>query len=238
MEACSKNIPRYFCWTRFGTEAAQSVQQIFARKEKERVDGNGIFLWGIGNPVGPSITKLVRVCDNPKVFFSSIKSPPRSQDVSPPAVAVWASARTLDGRPFEVPERAVVTSRYDPDVPKRAHYALVCYSERPLDLSPTGDQIWFGALRNIITGRPVGPSQVTAVVEHHERHEHGSCALYDVAAEAQLVPPYFVRLEDPFVVHRRNGSKSRELGPLALRHEILRRRNRSPDQQRIPMLPA
>ena len=36
---------------------------------------------------------------------------------------------------FTLPEQALVTSRFDPAAPKRVHYALVCYSEKPLDIS-------------------------------------------------------------------------------------------------------
>jgi hypothetical protein len=33
------DIPRYFCWTRFGTEAGQTTAQIIERKERERIAG-------------------------------------------------------------------------------------------------------------------------------------------------------------------------------------------------------
>src|ERR1700683_3869836 len=101
------NIPQYFCWTRFGTEAAQTIEQILQRKEAERRAGNGVFVWGIGNAVGRSMLELLRVCDEPTVLFSPIKSAPKAHDVKPPAVAAWTGARGLFGEPFVLPDQAL-----------------------------------------------------------------------------------------------------------------------------------
>jgi len=98
-------IPRYFCWTRFGTEAGQEFSRIIERKEEERQVGNGMFLWGIGNAVGPSILALLRVSGYPEVLFSPIKSAPKSFDVNPSAVAAWTDAFSLNGEPFSPPEK-------------------------------------------------------------------------------------------------------------------------------------
>jgi hypothetical protein len=195
------DIPKHFCWTRFGTESAQSVTQIIARKNEERLLGGGIFLWGIGNAVGRSIRELLRVETCPQVLFSAIKSAPKPVDVNPHAVVAWTSATGLDGSCFELPSRALVTSRIDPDAPRSAHYALVCNSSGPLEFSSRGCHLRFGALRNLATGRPVGASQVTAVVEY----EHGRAAdsaKYDVALQAQLVSPFFIRLGNPVTLLR------------------------------------
>jgi len=192
-------IPRYFCWTRFGTEAAQEVSQIIARKEEERQASNGVFLWGIGNAVGPSILKLLRVSGCPEVLFSAIKSAPRSIDVNPPTVVAWTEGFGLDGEPFALPEKALVTSRFDPTSPKRVHYALVCHSEAPLELLSDGASIDFRALRNLVTQRPLGASQVTAVVEHKDGHPRDSEG-YGVAMRASLVAPYFIRLHNPIPI--------------------------------------
>ena len=95
------NIPLQFCWTRFGTEAAQSIDQILVRKEEERQANHGLFLWGIGNAVGPSILELVRRASVPEVIFSPIKSAPREEDVSPPAVVAWTAGSTICGDRYE-----------------------------------------------------------------------------------------------------------------------------------------
>ena len=67
-------LPEYFCWTRFGTEAAEPIDSILGRKERERVANRGIFVWGIGNAIGPSIRELLRREAQPEVLFSPIKS--------------------------------------------------------------------------------------------------------------------------------------------------------------------
>ncbi len=213
------NIPRYFCWTRFGTEAAQTISQIIERKEEERRAGAGMFLWGIGNAVGRSILELLRVSDRPDVLFSAIKSTPKTCDVNPPAVAAWTDARGLRGESFTLPEQALVTSRFDPASPKRMHYALVCYSEQPLVLSRSCASIQFQRLRNLVTQRPVGASQVTAVVEYGgggSDHSQG----YDVAIRARLVAPYFIRLHQPIPLNSVTVDGSRDFDFAAARATI------------------
>ena len=194
-------IPECFCWTRFGTEAAQSIEQILARKEQERVANDGVFFWGIGNALGPSMNELIRCCREPEVLFSPIKSAARLQDVAPAAVAAWVSGETLAGDEFRLPERSLVTSRHDPDAPRAAHYALVCFSEGPLIArsSRSGEKLSFSSLSNLRTGRPIGASQVTAVVRRDEGDPLGA-KVYEVAIRARLVYPYFIRLRNPVVL--------------------------------------
>lgn len=225
-------IPRYFCWTRFGTEAAQDVSQIIERKEEERLTGNGVFLWGIGNAVGPSILKLLRVSGCPEVLFSSIKSAPKPIDVNPPAVVAWANGIGLDGEPFTLPEGALVTSRFDPTSPKGVHYALVCHSEAPLALLTNGASIQFRALRNLVTQRPLGASQVTAVVEYEDGHPRDSKG-YVIAMRARLTAPYFIRLHHPIPINPVN-SHSRTFDFAAAREAIVvRQKSVTPHQMEM-----
>ena len=192
-------LPECFCWTRFGTEAGEPITHILERKEAERAANDGVFVWGIGNAVGPSIRELVRRGPKPEVLFSPIKSPAKMQDVSPPAVVAWIGGETLDGEPFCLPEHSLVTSRYDRVSPRAGHYALVCFSRAPITPARPGGKIVFNALRNIRTGRPIGASQVTAVVEQR-RTSAEEALTYDVAIRAELVYPYFVRLQQPVVL--------------------------------------
>src|SRR5437867_244002 len=157
-------IPEVFCWTRFGTEAGQTIDAILTRKEKERLANGGMFLWGIGNAIGPSLAELLRRESAPEALFSPIKSQPKPEDVSPPAVAAWTKAETLDGDVFQIPDHSLVLSRYATAGAKRAHYALVCHSSEPLKIAKSGDELVLEELRNLLTGRPIGASQVTAVV--------------------------------------------------------------------------
>lgn len=192
-------LPQCFCWTRFGAEAGQPVEGILARKEQERVANGGFFIWGIGNAVGPSIRELLRQNSSPEVLFSPIKSAPKQKDVSPPAVAAWTSGETLEGCPYSLPQHSLVTSRYDPDAPRDGHYALVCFSRSPITHRQSGDRIEFDGLNNLLTGRRIGASQVTAVVRLDEARLE-SALTYEVAIRAELVYPYFIRLRNPIVL--------------------------------------
>jgi hypothetical protein len=190
-------IPRHFCWTRFGTEAGQPISQIIERKERERTAGRGMFLWGIGNAVGPSIARLLQVSDQPEAIFSPISSAPRQCDTNPSATVTWAEAVGLDGEPFRIPEHALATSGFNPASPKRTHYALVCYSEQPLALSNDSGTVRFEAVRNLLSQRPVGASQTTAIVEYDAETCLSGSRSYAVAMRVRLTAPYFVRLHHP-----------------------------------------
>ncbi len=189
----STSLPDLFCWTRFGTEAAESIEQILVRKEQERLANGGLFLWGIGNALGPSMKELTRRVARPEVVFSPIRSAPKSIDVEPSMIVSWTAGEGLDGRFFALPTHSRVTSRFDPSGRKLNHYALVCFSDTPLLPLRNEDKIAFIQLRNLRTGRPVGASQVTAVVQNVGEAETAT-TMYDVAIRARLVHPYFVRL--------------------------------------------
>jgi len=192
-------LPKWFCWTRFGTEAGQKFQHILERKEQERSANSGIFFWGIGNAVGPSIKELIKRTHEPEVLFSPTKSPAREADARPLGVAVWTTAQTLFGSPFELPEKSLVTSRHDPQSPRAAHYALVCHCEKSLFISESSETIVLSSIRNILTGRPVGTSQVTAIVESDFDDSSAQWG-YHVALRARLVPPFLLRLQDPIAL--------------------------------------
>jgi hypothetical protein len=203
------NIPLQFCWTRFGTEAAQSINQILVRKEEERQANHGLFLWGIGNPVGPSILELVRRASVPEVIFSPIKSAPREEDVAPPAVVAWTAGSTICGDRYVLPETVLVTSRFVPSQPRRSHYALVCYSEQQLRMVSSDRRIALGSLRNLVSGRKVGASQVTAVVERTPDTAQDT-SQYSVSMRARLVPPFFVKLTEHVVISCEFDDATRE----------------------------
>ena len=175
---------------------------ILARKERERQKNNGVFLWGIGNALGPSMRALVHTESAPEVLFSPIVSPPRSSDVSPSAVVAWASAADLDGAPVGLPQWSIVTSRAPSPARAPRHYALVCFSSEPLVLRAHSHTIGIGIVRNILTGSKVGASQVTAVVTRVGGSSTEGPS-YPVALRANLVAPYFVALSDPRPIQQR-----------------------------------
>jgi hypothetical protein len=185
-------LPSFFCWTRFGTEAGESIEAIIERKERERRTGGGVFFWGIGNSVAPGIAELVRRTASPEVLFSPIISRPRAVDVLPAALVRWHGGLTLGGERMKLPGTARVISRQS----RSAHYALVCGSAEPLRLGNLG-QIKFGGLRNLVSGNPLGASQVTAVVERVPGRDNSRD--YVIALRLELVAPYFIRLVDPIV---------------------------------------
>ena len=190
-----------FVWTKFGVEAGESISDIVARKEKERLANGGVFLWGIGNNVGPSIRVLAEGRE-PEAIFSPISSPPRTVDVNPSEVVRWTEAETLDGEPFVLPRGSVVTSRGG--LKKRIHYALVCYSERPIEIAGECGQLFAGTLRNLVSGRQVGYSQVTSVVRSLDSQERGRS--YPISMRIKLVPPFFVKLLSPIPVRSRGAA--------------------------------
>ncbi|MBN9623455.1 MAG: hypothetical protein J0H06_10970 [Actinobacteria bacterium] len=200
--AQAQAIPSAFCWTRFGTEAGESIEEIVDRKEQERQHNEGVFFWGIGNSVAPGMSALLAMSDRPTVLFSPIRGKPRAVDRSPAARFVWTAGLDLNGERFELPPMARVTSGGSPGGSGRPHYALVCSSPSPLSIDADDAEVDFLALRNLVSGNPLGVSQVTAVVRSIEGQARSDMR-YRVAMQAELAPPYFVRLTEvvaePFV---------------------------------------
>lgn len=209
-------LPDAFCWTRFGTEAGESIERIVERKEHERQANGGVFLWGIGNSVAPGIADLLGRVDPPEALFSPIRSRPRKVDVTPGCVVRWTAAEDLFGVPYRLPEHTRVTSRWDPERRGSGHYALVCGSPDPIELGDHGE-VRFGALRNLRSGAPLGASQVTAVVEHVDDAVDPSSTQYTVALRVCLVAPFFVRLLAPEATDARQRAIVRAAAPLQLR---------------------
>jgi hypothetical protein len=190
-------LPGAFCWTRFGAEAGQDFEAILARKEQERRQNGGVFLWGIGNNVAPSLPSLFERVRRPMLAFSPIKSRAQAHDESPDQIAVWTRATGANGEPFQIPSGSMVTSRYTPG--KTRHYALVCQSQQPLRSLASPERVSIGALRNVKTGNPVGSSQVTAIVSIDRAREE-SGAIYPIAFHCELAAPYVLKLEAPLVI--------------------------------------
>ena len=191
------SLPDYFVWTRYGTESGEAAESILARKEQERQAADGIFLWGIGNSVGPSVRKLLASLEGrePYVVFSPMLAAPRPADVSPAEVVAWQSARGLDEQEWEMPPGTLVTSRAgSAGVGKSRHYALVCKRTEALRANDSGDRFEIADLTNFATGNPVGHSQVTAVVHRTGRSTDGP---YIAAVVAKLTFPFVVELSDP-----------------------------------------
>jgi hypothetical protein len=143
-----------------------------------------------------AINLLITNKPRPEVLFSLMLSRPHGRDSAPHGVLLWQAYETRKGsRPL--PPHVVVTSRarMSNGSPKRRHYALICESHSSI-LNNSGGKLDADCLRNIGDGgRPVGSSQVTAVVE--QRGTRGSDARYEITARATVVPPYAVTLTSP-----------------------------------------
>jgi hypothetical protein len=218
-------IPERFCWTKFGSEAGEGIDKILARKDRERVTNGGVFLWGIGNSVAPGIRALVRHEDEPAAIFSPMRAKAKTIDSAPARVVVWRGARGVDGREWDIPRGSTVTSRGDSSggMRKRSHYALVCRSDAPLrHSSARSAQLRFGSICNLLSGSPLGYSQVTSVVGYRECNSDAG-PLYAIGFRARLVYPYFVELFDPIVTDTSslvslnfNGTEPAVTGPRQL----------------------
>jgi hypothetical protein len=84
---------------------------------------------------------------------------------------------------------------------RQRHYALVCHSDQPLPecAGESAQNIaWIddSGLRNLRTGRRVGFSQVTSVVERAPTASD-NVARYSVTFRAILRSPYLVALSEP-----------------------------------------
>jgi hypothetical protein len=189
-------LPEAFCWSKFGAEAGEEADSILRRKELERQEAGGLFLWGIGNSLGPSIRALVASNPVPHVLFTPMIAPASAADRAPTAVVSWSSATGLDGSQFDIPAGASVTSRMSS---RGKHFALVCRSRFSLLESPRDLWLSRGAVSNLLTGSPVGSSQVTAIVRLDPAAQSDE-RKYRVAIDARLEAPYLLVLDDPVLL--------------------------------------
>lgn len=185
------------CWTRMQAEAGQGLERIMARKELERQANGGTFLWGVGNAPGAEPARLAREDVPVDVVFSVMKSRPKAQDANVSDLNVWRGYVDQFGRERQLPIGTLVTSRAgDHSATPRAHYALMCRSERALgigDLGPFDPT----AFRNVGgRGAPVGASQVTALLRA-TGSTPSAAAGYRANFRASLTGGYWVRLTDP-----------------------------------------
>jgi hypothetical protein len=214
-------IPERFCWTRFGTEAGETIDEILERKELERRRNGGVFLWGIGNSVAGAMGELVRTSATSEVLFSPIKSRPRLVDACPDVLVAWTAAETADGQRYSLPANSVVISGHTATSGRQTRYALVCRSDSELVFEDAGFTVYVAALRNLVSGRPVGVSQVTAVVRRQVAPDFEGRP-YPVVFRATLTYPYVVRLREPVPVDLGAELASLTREQLTLRREAYR----------------
>jgi hypothetical protein len=190
------------------TESGEDLSQIFQRKELERLAGGGLFLWGIGNSL--RVPTQWSAEEKIPVIFSRMVSKAKEVDVRPGSVLVWRKFFLPGGALQRLPAHALVTSRaYTSSGPKLTHYALVCRSSNPIG---TGKARPFdpSAYRNMGGDRrPIGFSQVTALVQRTGVESKQS--RYAIDLEAVLVSPFVLKLADPLMIE--GGQISGPEGP-------------------------
>ena len=183
-----------------GTEAGEELEAIIRRKEWERQLGNGYFFWGIGQSLGDNARVVAPKISALHVIFSPMPSKPKSIDVSPGDVVVWNAWVDGQGMVRKLPTNCLITSRaYLPSGKKKeSHYALVCFSKRELNDQSNEIFIYPSYLSNITTNKPLGHSQVTAVVNATKSKDKISDAKsYSVSFTAELHAPYCIQLAQP-----------------------------------------
>ena len=183
-----------FVLTKPGIEAGESVADIIARKEAERVAGKNVFWWGIGSSLGPAVRKAAQDAGGklPVVFVvHNNQARPKEHDVSPARIFRWTKWQDWNGAVHDVPEFAQVTSRGHNL--KRAHYAMVCYSEKPITFDPKGPAFDPSLCRTALGKRP-GSSQVTALVWGDLSAADHRLGQYRIAFRATLIAPWQAKL--------------------------------------------
>lgn len=190
----TNQLPSEFCWSKMGVESGEGLLAILRRKEMERRANDGLFVWGIGSPLGGALGLLAAKNPHPKAVFTAMKSKAKAVDVSPTRILLWLSYLDAHGVERPLPEFSFVVSRGETEAArhKRAHYALLCTAESAID-RPCGLTLDASELRNISTGKPVGFSQVTSVVRRVSAPQSAP-SIYEVGFVASLHDSGFVRL--------------------------------------------
>jgi hypothetical protein len=126
--------------------------------------------WGIGESKTEKVRVLLARDPHPAILFSLMPSAPHRRDSNPDGVLLWEAYQTPRGR-MPLPPHAIVVSRAHErnGSPKQRYYAFVC--EHPTGLPRSGGgTVDMGTLRNFGDGgKPIGSSQISAVVERAAR---------------------------------------------------------------------
>lgn len=202
-------LPPTFCWTKMGTEASEELAAIIRRKEWERQLGGGYFFWGIGQSLGENAKVAARDIASLRAIFSPMLSKPKAIDVAPAEVFLWNAWVDAQGQTRQLPIHCFVTSRAS--LPsgrkKESHYALVCFSDTELNAQREDICVFPSHLRNVTTNKPLGASQVTAVVravsQTDETYNNAKSKSYSVSFTTELRAPYCVQLAQPILLDAR-----------------------------------
>ena len=120
----------HICWTRAGSAAGETLEDIMGRKECERKALSGTFFWQVGNhPPVNEIRTLWKKRSSIQLIISKQKTKAQRKHESPDEAIVWRSYfNCCSGRMEPLPDGALVTSG-GLNCPS---YALVCKSKKSL----------------------------------------------------------------------------------------------------------
>jgi hypothetical protein len=216
-----KTIPPIFCWSKMGSESGEKLAEIILRKEWERQLGGGYFFWGIGQSLGEKVKTLAPSKTPLKVIFSPMPSKPKPIDEAPEQVVLWNAWIDAKGDARPLPEHCFITSRAS--LPsgreKESHYALICFSDQELISQNSDINIVPKYLCNAGSNKPLGASQVTALVQSiSQKTDVSNSKSYSVSFTAELQLPYYIQLTHPSkldtdeLLEIREITNSRDLG--------------------------
>ncbi len=202
-------LPEAFVWTKMGWESGVKLADILRQKEVERLEQDGLFLWGIGTTLSAERVRALRE-RSPEVVtvvFTKTRSAPNLPDIEPESAVAWrAYVDPATGQTRPLPTRYCEISRGGK---ARPSYALFCQRLTPIPRTLTDLVLRLGEYRNLGSRRErIGDSQVTSILERRPAAEAIPGREYRVAFTAELVWPSVARLADPTPV---------DVGTVALR---------------------
>ena len=198
-----------FVWSLMGADAGEKLSHIITRKEAERRSGQGQFWWGLGTPLGDAVESAATLNGGTlPALFSALedKEPDQKEDPNQ-KIRVWNGWRSIrTGAHGNIPDHVLITSGYDANKPDKPHYALVCRSDVQLVL---GNHGFFdpSQCRTVKNGKAPGPSQRAALLTRQGPHSRGP---YNIAFDASLVGPWYVRLTHGRVLTRAELARIRQ----------------------------
>jgi hypothetical protein len=201
-EQSEDNNSAVFVWTKMQTESGMALPEILAIKEIERLAGNGIFWWGVGNSLGARVWQQAeRSGGTLPALFSIMLSRPKKQDAQPSALLLWTEYEDVLGHCRDLPEHVLEFSR---DHGRKRHFALICHSHVPLAVTSHG-AFNPDRYKTIANDKRPGSSQTTVLLRGDPYQDHPD-GKYHFGFRATLVKPWAVTLRSP-VPYPSTGSK-------------------------------
>jgi hypothetical protein len=120
-----------------------------------------------------------------------MKSRPREVDVRPDQLVMWLTYHLQDGGLLDLPAHMLVTSRGGDS--KHSHFALICERQEEIDADGNEGTINPKRVVNLVSGKPLGGQQVTAMVRYDPEPFRPERP-YPVLFRAKMFREGFVRL--------------------------------------------